>query len=142
VSTESEPDDNGPLTDFGCLHCFAAAGPSNGPGLVRALEKVSVVVDKSHFDVSVRRCTDCGQRFVFVWTEFVDPSGQDPQYWTLIPVDDAEISTIIAMGSRPDLEFIGGLGLNRRCLAYNHPRDAAATWNWIENERQWLIEGH
>jgi hypothetical protein len=130
------------VKEFGCEHCYAAAEPASGSGHVGALDTVSVLVDKSHFDVSVRRCTQCGQQFVFVWTEFVDLSGQDPQYWTLIPVDDAELETIIAMGSRPDLEFIGSLGLDRRCLAYNHPRDAAATWNWVENTRLWLLEGH
>jgi hypothetical protein len=142
MAIEPGHDDAGAMRRFGCGHCYASANPASQAEQLGVLEKVSVLVDKSHFDVSVRRCTYCGQQFVFVWTEFVDLSGQDPQYWTLIPVDDAELEAIIAMGRRPDLEYIGSLGLDRRCLAYNHPRDSAATWNWVENTRQWLTEGH
>jgi hypothetical protein len=142
VPPEPGEDEHRPVKGFGCCHCCAAAKPSSWSDHVGALERVSVLVDKSHFDVSVRRCGQCGQRFVFVFTEFVDPSGQDPQYWTLIPVDDAELDTIIAMGSHPDLELIGALGTDRRCLYYNHPTDSDADWGWVEGRPIWLQEGH
>ena len=106
------------------------------------LEVVTTLVDKSHFDVSIRRCQTCQQQFVFVFTE-ITVWGEDgePQYSTLIPVDGAEAETILAMGQHPDLEWIGALRQDRRWLYKNWPSGKSTSIGWSTGTAP-LIEGY
>jgi hypothetical protein len=56
-----------------------------------ALEVVCAYEDSSHLDRSLKRCKSCGQLYFYEFYEEIDWSGgDDPQYITIIPVDDEE----------------------------------------------------
>ena len=87
--------------------------------------------DDSHFGVTIRHCTRCQQRFLFVFTEFVDlRGGEDDQYTDVVPIDAAEAAEAL---QRPrDLPFLGSLGTGRRRLATAWPRGAKQkTIDWL-----------
>ena len=85
------------------------------------------LIDDSHFGVSIRRCSTCRQRFVHVFTEFVDwADGDDPQYGDLLPVTDAEAAGLAAQGGSVDLRALEALGATRRRLVMSFPRGGRA----------------
>ena len=107
--------------DFGCDRCYGDDAEQVWNDSPLGIE--TVLMDSSHFSLQLRRCSDCGQQFVWVFTEFVDWSGgNDPQYHDVVPVTDDEAETL--RRQRPlDLVAIGKLGVDRRCLRMNWPRD-------------------
>lgn len=90
------------------------------------------VVDDSHFIVQLRRCHDCSQRFLCVFTEFVDwDNGEDAQYRQILPVTEPE-ARAIARWTSIDLAYLSSLGRDRRYLKVDWPSDhpnATATWS-------------
>jgi hypothetical protein len=126
---------------LGCDRCYSEDAPPPWPSHAKLFEPVTTLVDESHYGVSIACCRACGQRFVRVFTEFISlGDGDDAQYWTLLPVDDAEADTIVAMGQRPDLKFIGSLGQNRRWLQSDYPSSGGAQIGWRTGTAV-LIEG-
>jgi hypothetical protein len=127
---------------FGCDRCYGEDAATIWANLNVVLETVTTLVDKSRFDVSIRRCQTCQQQFVFVFTE-ISVWGKDgePQYSTLIPINGAEVEMIVAMGQRPDLEWIGALGHDRRWLYKNWPSGKSASIGWTTGTAH-LIEGY
>jgi hypothetical protein len=117
---------------LGCPQCYgddaeATATFFNTGGL--ATERK--LVDDSHFVVSLRRCTDCGQAFVSIFTEFVDWSGgEDAQYRDVVPVTPAEAETVRDQGEHVDLQFLGSLGEGRRRLSSDWPTGAGKRVGW------------
>jgi hypothetical protein len=130
------------MDGFGCHCCYGEDVATLWANLSVVLDVVTTLVDKSHFDVSIRRCQACQQQFVFVFTE-ITVWGEDgePQYSTLIPIDGAEVETIVAMGQRPDLKWIGALGQDRRWLYKNWPSGASASIGWSTGTAH-LMEGY
>ena len=118
--------------NFGCDACYGddakvvhAYYQSGG------LEITERLSDDSHFGVTIRHCTRCQQRFLFVFTEFVDFSGgEDDQYTDVVPISAAEAAE--ALRRTDDLQFLGSLGTGRRRLTTAWPRDAkekTIDWN-------------
>ena len=98
--------------DATAVHAFYQAG-----GLAID-ERLS---DDSHFGVTLRHCTGCRQRFLFVFTEFVDwQGGEDDQYTDVVPISAAEAEE--ARRRSDDLLFLGSLGIGRRRLSTAWPR--------------------
>jgi len=106
--------------EYGCALCF---GEDAEAARAYLLASVQVLVDESHFGVSLRRCTACGQRFVHIFTEFVDwVDGDDPQYTELVPVTGEEAAELAAQGENVDLRAIEALGAGRRRLVMDFPK--------------------
>ncbi|MEU9045304.1 MULTISPECIES: hypothetical protein [unclassified Kitasatospora] len=117
------------ISEFGCALCYGEdareAWERQGDGFEREAE----VVDDSHFSVAVRRCRACAQRFVWIFTEFIDwRGGDDAQYNTIMPLTDAEAAGLVSGSLRPlDL---GALGHNRRHLNQDWPSGGPARLGW------------
>jgi hypothetical protein len=127
---------------FGCESCY---GPD--PDLVNAFHRESLrrthqVVDDSHFIVGVLECPRCRQRFVRIFTEFVDWSGgEDAQYTDTVPVTSAEAERVIARGDPADTGMLGELGRDRRRLSSSWPSRAPMRIYWASGTFH-VAEGH
>lgn len=76
-------------------------------------------------------CPACSQRFVSVFTETIDwADGEDPQYWTLLPITAAEAAVLARLcGALTETE-LNALGPTRRSLQRDHPKGAAPHSFW------------
>jgi hypothetical protein len=63
---------------------------------INHFELLETFVDESHLDRDLLKCKECGQLYFFEFYEEIDwEDGDDPQYWTYIPVETgAEIETL------------------------------------------------
>ena len=122
--------DEGPGKDFGCERCWPpaadAAWQARG-GLTHGAD----LIDESHFHVMILACPGCTQRFISVFTETVDwEDGDDPQYWTLLPITGAEAAELLHhRDSLPEI-MLNALGPGRRALRFDHPKAAAPRIFW------------
>src|SRR3712207_4840692 len=81
--------------ELGCQRCWPPDADAVWEAR-RALDRVAALIDESHFHVLILACPDCRQRFVSVFTETIDwEAGDDPQYWTLLPITKAEATELI-----------------------------------------------
>src|SRR5579859_2640270 len=95
------------VSGFGCERCYPDAAPANWRSYVGGFEHATGVASESHLVISIWRCRDCGQPFVYVWMEFIDwDGGQDPHYETLVPVDRTDLEAIERRGDDFDIDFI------------------------------------
>jgi hypothetical protein len=116
--------------DFGCARCYSddahevmAYVHDGGMPIDRYL------VDDSHFIVSLRHCRECGQRFVWIFTEDVDwVGGDDAQYRDIVPVTLEEA----AAAANLDLQYLGSLGAGRRRLWTSWPTGGEQSVGWAE----------
>ena len=123
------PNNEEAQSNFGCEHCWPAT-PDAAWKSRAALDRVSELIDESHFHVMILACPKCTQRFVSVFTEEVDLiMGEDPQYWTLLPLTDRETGELQQDNSvtEPKLD---ALGPNRRSLRRDHPKDSEPVSYW------------
>ena len=116
--------------EFGCDVCWpddaGAAWEARG-GLTRLKE----LIDESHFIVAILACPRCGQRYVSIFTELIDwADGEDPQYWTLLPITEAEAEGLIQRGTSLDEMSLNALGRGRRSLRRDHPKDGPPQVSW------------
>lgn len=106
---------------FGCNRCFQAAAEAASEAR-RHFVEISRLVDESHFIVRILECPHCRQRCVSVFTETIDWSqGDDAQYWSLLPLTDAESEQLISQGEDVDIRLIESLGRDRRYLQVDFP---------------------
>jgi hypothetical protein len=111
---------------FGCASCFRGEAKNISRG---TLSEVAALVEESHFSVRVLACRSCGQRFVSIFCETIDwVDGDDPQYWSLLPVHAEEAQTLLSQGL--NLELILAWGNNRRHLQVDHPKGVAKRASW------------
>jgi hypothetical protein len=107
--------------EFGCGQCW----PSDADAAWKArasLEKVDDLIDESHFHVMILACNQCAQRYISVFTETIDwIDGEDPQYWTVLPITLPEADALVEQRSRLSEEKLNLLGPARRCLRRDHP---------------------
>jgi hypothetical protein len=76
-------------------------------------------------------CAQCGQSFVSVFTESIDwEGGDDPQYWTLLPVTPEEASDLCRQGDAVSEAALSALGPGRRSLHYDNPKGGAQRIFW------------
>ncbi|MCU0493546.1 MAG: SRPBCC family protein [Chloroflexaceae bacterium] len=122
--------DNGPHENFGCERCWppdADAAWAARKGLAHEAE----LIDSSHFHVTIVACPNCRQRFVSVFTETIDwEGGEDPQYWQILPITEAEAATLVQHGAALTETDLDALGPGRRCLKRDYPRAAAPRVFW------------
>lgn len=107
----------------GCPLCLSedaeAAWANYGRLLIDA-----AVIDDSHFIVQLRRCPECAQRFMWIFTEFVDwDNGQDAQHRQILPVTEVEARAVARRGAGVELAWLGSLGRGRRYLRVDWPSD-------------------
>jgi hypothetical protein len=124
--------------EYGCERCFQASADSAAE-FRRNFTQVAQLVDESHFTVRVLECPRCGQRSVSVFTETIDwIGGDDAQYWSLLPLTQAESERLIAQGENVDVRGIESLGRKRRFLQIDFPTGKPKRVVWAEG---WLLIG-
>lgn len=125
MMVEDEPKQN-----FGCEHCW----PSNADAAWKAswaLSMVQLLIDESHFTVSIRACACCSQRFILVLTEMIDwEGGDDPHYWTVMPITETEAADLAQRGDSLTDSNLEALAPGRRCMYRNHPKATAPSTYW------------
>jgi hypothetical protein len=115
---------------FGCERCWPATADAAWEARA-ALDVEHELIDESHFHVTIRACRSCSQRFVSIFTEMVDwVDGDDPQYWTLLPVTAAEAAKLAEQGSSVTEMELNAFGPGRRCLRHDHPKGGPARSYW------------
>ena len=115
---------------FGCEHCWPATADAAWQARVK-LDTEHEVVDESHYHVTIRTCRSCSQRFVSIFTETIDwVDGDDPQYWTLLPVTAAEVAHLIQQGDSVTEAGLHALGLGKRVLRHDHPKGGPERSYW------------
>ena len=109
---------------------------------IRKAGRIAELVDESHFTVSIRRCAQCGQHFLWIFCERIDwADGDDPQTWMVVPVSADEAQRLITANVEADEDFIREIiGNERRFLYYDIPKGAAETLAW--KTRTLFIPGH
>ena len=116
--------------EFGCQRCWPAdarAAWEARAGLTRLKE----LIDESHFIVATLVCPSCDQRYVSIFTELIDwQDGEDSQYWTLMPVTNAEAEDLIQQETSLNEERLNALGPERRCLRRDHPKTGSPQEFW------------
>jgi hypothetical protein len=110
-----------PPSEFGCARCYGEDAERTW-GYYPSLPVEQELVDDSHFIVQLRRCPRCSQRFVWIFTEFVDwEHGDDAQHRAIVPVTAAEAKALKRQGADVDLAYLGALGRDRRYLKTDWP---------------------
>jgi hypothetical protein len=114
---------------FGCRRCY-----SEDPRHVWAYYEQGLAVERElvfepHFIVQLRHCAECGQQFLWIFSEAIDwESGGDAQRREIVPVSATEAET----AGKLDYPSLAALGLDRRYLETDWPTDAAdssAVWS-------------
>lgn len=116
--------------EFGCEQCWPPAADAAWKGR-RALTRLADLVDESHFRVMVLACSLCKQRFVSVFTESIDwADGDDPQYWTLLPITGAEAADLVQQKASLNEANLNTLGRGRRSLRRDYPKGEEQRIYW------------
>jgi hypothetical protein len=123
------PDDNG----FGCPRCYGEDAERVWAYYEDGLVVERELVGEPHFIVQLRRCDECGQRFVWVFTEAVDwEGGEDAQHRDVVPISEGEARGLEKLGGRVEAQSLAALGTGRRYLVTDWPkaaRNAAIAWS-------------
>ncbi|HEU5086303.1 MAG TPA: hypothetical protein VFT99_02615 [Roseiflexaceae bacterium] len=115
---------------FGCERCWPESAQAASDNLF-ALVHEAELIDESHYHVAIRRCAACSQRFVWVFTETIDwTGGNDPQYWTLIPVTDQESAALRQAGEALSERELEALPADRPSLQRDWPSSGAMRSYW------------
>ena len=85
-----------------------------------------------HFIVQLRRCAECGQQFVWVFSESVDwEGGEDAQHRSVVPVSAEEAQALENLGGLIEAESLAALGTGRRYLVTEWPKGSKrSTIEW------------
>ena len=114
---------------FGCAACWPAAAEAAWEAT--GLTHVGDVIDESHFHVTIVACPSCLQHFVSVFTETIDwDGGDDPQYWTLLPITAAESADLLERRDSVSERMLNALGPARRSLRLEHPKGSDRRIFW------------
>lgn len=117
----------------GCTACFSA---EDANAVLAALDdsvKTAVLVDESHFQVTLGQCQVCPQLFVSVFTEAIDwDHGNDPQYRAWVPVAAAEAAGLQAAAGAAGLDarLLGQLAAGRRSVESYRPAAGSPRVTW------------
>lgn len=108
-------------TYFGCNICWPS-DPDLAWEARSKLEKILDLIDESHLHIMILACNSCNQRFISVFTEKIDwINGEDPMYWTLLPITDLEAIDLTQKQSPLTEADINALGPERRSLRRDYP---------------------
>jgi uncharacterized protein YbaR (Trm112 family) len=115
---------------FGCERCWPASANA-AQDARRTLVREAELIDESHFHVMILACPSCRQRYLSVFTEMIDwDDGDDPQYWTTLPLTDAEAADLVRRRDSLDEATLNALGPGRRSLLHDHPKGVDARTHW------------
>jgi hypothetical protein len=65
--------------------------------LYESLQSLEILDDDNHLMRSIETCKSCGQLYFREFYEWIDyENGNDPQYWTFVPIPDTEIGRELA----------------------------------------------
>ena len=108
--------------EFGCDLCWPADARAAW-GARDGLSRLRELIDESHFIVAILACPRCGQQYVSIFTEMIDwEDGNDPQYWTVLPITWAEAESLMRQGASLNEMSLNALGRERRSLRRDHPK--------------------
>ncbi|RDI67383.1 hypothetical protein [Nocardia pseudobrasiliensis] len=114
---------------FGCAACYGDDEHATWQHFRNNCPRDRNLVEDSHFIVGLLHCGQCDQRFVSVFTEFIDwTAGEDPQYTTIMPLTESE-ATALLDGSL-QVHAIGDLGANRQHLHHDWPSGTPPQLSW------------
>jgi hypothetical protein len=120
--------------EYGCEKCW----PSGALEALKAIVSIPIeayLIDESHYIVSIRACPFCSQHYLQVTTETVDwEDSEDPIYRTIIPIDDGERARLTACDP-PSIDLIESVGIGRRSLKNDWPKDQEQTTYWSTGVR-------
>jgi hypothetical protein len=123
--------------DFGCECCWPHSADAAWEARL-ALTEMAVLIDDTHFRVRILACSRCTQQFLSVFEEEVDwEDGEDPQYWTLLPLTRVEAADLVQQGDSLTARQLDALGPRRRCLQFAHPKAEAARIFWGTGASKW-----
>jgi hypothetical protein len=115
---------------FGCKRCWPPAAEVAWEAR-GGLTPVDELIDESHFGVLMLACPHCAQRFLSVFTERVDwKDSDDPQYWTQLPLTEAEATDLLRDRASLTEAVLDALGPGRRCLRLEHPKGGPRRIVW------------
>jgi hypothetical protein len=116
--------------DFGCEQCWPSSAAVAWTA-TRSLTLQAVLIDESHYRVSIRGCHVCPQRFLLVFTEMIDwVDGEDPQDWTRLPISHSEAATLSKSGDSLTESEIETVGSIRKSLKFTHPKGTGPECYW------------
>jgi hypothetical protein len=117
------------VDEFGCGECLPAEADRAWEA-VRSLVIELRLIDESHFNVILRSCSSCHQRFVSVFFETIDwADGEDPQFWTVLPITEGEAERLSRAGDQVVSELTT-LAPTRRSLCRDFPKGEKARTYW------------
>ena len=116
--------------NFGCQICWPLSADQAWEAR-RTLKRVAELIDESHFHVMILHCVPCKQQYLSVFSEMVDwADGEDPQYWSIVPLTEIEVQDLIALGTSIKESNLSSLANNRRCLQRDYPKGVEPTAYW------------
>src|SRR5690606_29691657 len=76
--------------------------------LYAGLETIATYTEESHEILRLRRCTECGQLYLYQFHEEIDwIDGNDPQYRTLTPVVPKDPAKPVEQLQLGEFDFVG-----------------------------------
>jgi hypothetical protein len=122
--------DDGPKQDFGCEQCWPSTADAAWEAR-KGLTHVAELIDESHLHVMILACPSCAQRFISIFTEMIDwIDGDDPQYWQLLPITEAEAADLIRRRDSLTETAFNALGQGRRSLQRDFPKATEPRLFW------------
>lgn len=121
---------------FGCATCLPEevdAAAASWP----TLPVTQALIAESHFSVKLRRCEQCGQRYVSVFTEQIDwENGEDPQRSCAMPIHELEEARLRKARDSGCLEqTVLTLAPARRSISTHWPSGAPKQITWTHGVR-------
>ena len=115
---------------FGCDRCWVGDADRTWE-LRRKLPIRAELVDDSHFIVTMLSCEGCGQRYISILVEQVDwVDGDDPQYWSFMPVTEAEADVLQASGRAGLAARLEEVAPGRQSLRVDYPKGGPQRIYW------------
>ena len=117
-----------PINISGCEQCL----PSSAEAAWKDRRiRTAELIDESHYHVMILACPECGQRFLWVFTEMIDwVNGDDAQYWTVLPITESEAVELTRRASELTEGEINKLGSGRRSLFRDYPTGGSPREFW------------
>ena len=85
---------------------MAKAGQlADGGAIGQDITRIDSIFESDQFDVSIVKCKQCGQSYVYCFKEHTSPDGDDDCWEFWVPIPDNEIKDVKAVA--PLLKFMG-----------------------------------
>lgn len=116
--------------ECGCEHCWPVSATDAWNARDYRAQK-TMLVDESHFIVTIKTCRVCSQRFLSIFTETIDwVDGEDPQHWTILPITASEETALLQSGDSLTEAALKAVGVGRKSLDFDRPKDASPSCAW------------